>query len=295
MFTIIIPVYNEQNYIVETIACIKKQTYNKFKVLISDNCSTDKTYELLQYEINNDCRFKCYRQNENIGICRNFYFLLNKVKTKYVLYLGGHDMVMPNYLEECLIKIRAHKNISLFTCKQEILDYRNIQLKAHNVDLDTSNLNKADGYRKIISQKNIGSSILGVYDLKVLKMTLLGNMRGGDIMLAIIAQSQGIIVQSEKLLFKRVLNHNETKIERLERYKEYKLCKNPSKRRQNVVCDTVNILIKSENLVLNEVVFIFRMLSSNFCKINPADVLKYCIEVKDLQLFYFYMKIFFLK
>ena len=65
--TIGIPVYNEEKNILKLLKSLKNQSYSKFLIIISDNYSTDKTYEIINKKIKNDKRFLIYRQKKNIG------------------------------------------------------------------------------------------------------------------------------------------------------------------------------------------------------------------------------------
>ena len=59
LVSICIPVYNGANYIDETINCCINQSYKNIEVIVSDNCSTDNTVELIKkYNIINECHKK---------------------------------------------------------------------------------------------------------------------------------------------------------------------------------------------------------------------------------------------
>lgn len=46
--SIIVPVYNAENFIEETIECVFNQTYSNFELILVDDCSTDKSAEIIK-------------------------------------------------------------------------------------------------------------------------------------------------------------------------------------------------------------------------------------------------------
>ena len=92
--TILIPAYNEEKHIEQAI--LSAVTQAEF-VIVSDNCSTDKTPEICKKLAKEYKNLIFYEQKENIGSVMNFQFLLDKVKTKYTLHIGAHDYISKNY------------------------------------------------------------------------------------------------------------------------------------------------------------------------------------------------------
>ena len=111
--TILLPVYNGEDTIRRCINSIKCQKENNFVVLISDNCSTDSTYEILNELTNSDSRFIIKRQSVNLGAIGNFLYLIDKVKTPYVMYLGADDYINSFYISESLKVLTNDHSISM--------------------------------------------------------------------------------------------------------------------------------------------------------------------------------------
>lgn len=93
--TIIIPAYNEAKFIEQAI--LSAVTQAEF-VIVSDNCSTDKTPEICKKLTRKFKNLIFHEQKENIGSIKNFEFLISQVKTKYVLHIGAHDYISDNYV-----------------------------------------------------------------------------------------------------------------------------------------------------------------------------------------------------
>lgn len=100
LISIGVPLYNAEKYISEALDCLLGQTYSEIEILISDNCSTDRTLEIVEEFASRDKRIKIYRQTENIGPVPNFQFVLEKAKGEYFLWRSYDDWSDATYLEK---------------------------------------------------------------------------------------------------------------------------------------------------------------------------------------------------
>ena len=99
---ILLASYNGEKYIQEQIESILKQTYTNFRLLISDDCSTDKTREILEEYQKKDSRITVFFQEKNLGYIRNFEFLLKQIKNEYYMLSDQDDVWLPNKVEKSL-------------------------------------------------------------------------------------------------------------------------------------------------------------------------------------------------
>lgn len=108
-----LPIFNEYEYIEETIQSLKRQSWKDVCFLISDNCSDDGTFELCQQLVAGDARFKLYRQEKNIGAIANFEFLFREANTEFFMWLGGHDYISDGYIERAVLMLMDHDELSM--------------------------------------------------------------------------------------------------------------------------------------------------------------------------------------
>lgn len=74
LVSIMIPTYNQEEYISEAIDSSLNQTYDNLEVVVSDDCSTDDTWKIIQsYD---DPRLRTYRNRSNLGKSGNYQRLL---------------------------------------------------------------------------------------------------------------------------------------------------------------------------------------------------------------------------
>ena len=81
-FHIVIPFYNSQEFIGETIKSVKKQNYKNFVVTIIDDASTDRSKEVIKPLILNDKRFELISNKKNCGSLSNIVKALSVKETK---------------------------------------------------------------------------------------------------------------------------------------------------------------------------------------------------------------------
>lgn len=95
-----IPVYNSVETVEKAIESLTKQTFIDIELIISDNCSNDGTYELLQKIASTDKRIKLTRQQTNIGAIKNFEFVLTNASGKYFMWAAADDFWLPDFIGE---------------------------------------------------------------------------------------------------------------------------------------------------------------------------------------------------
>ncbi|MGD1038773.1 MAG: glycosyltransferase family 2 protein [Roseiarcus sp.] len=97
--TIGVPVYNGADLLDESLACLARQTFRDFKVLIFDNASTDGTAEIARGWAARDARFHHVRQPRNVGIVANFSAALLAAESPWFLWRAHDDLSADDYVE----------------------------------------------------------------------------------------------------------------------------------------------------------------------------------------------------
>ena len=92
-------VYNSETSVEDSINSILNQTYENFEFLILDDCSTDKTREILNEYKSKDKRIKIFYNNENIGLTKSLNKLISRSNTKLIARQDGDDISLPNRLK----------------------------------------------------------------------------------------------------------------------------------------------------------------------------------------------------
>jgi glycosyltransferase involved in cell wall biosynthesis len=89
--------YNSSAYVRQAIESVLAQGFADFEYFISDDCSTDNTWEIIQdYR---DPRIKAWRNERNLGEYPNRNKTLAKAKGEYIIWIDGDDVLYPHGLE----------------------------------------------------------------------------------------------------------------------------------------------------------------------------------------------------
>ena len=106
--TIMIPTYNQEEYVGEAIESALAQSYDKLEVVISDDGSTDRTGEVAR-QYCSDHRVRYYRNEENLGRAGNYRkTLYDRASGEWVLNLDGDDYLTDHmYVEDAVEETRS--------------------------------------------------------------------------------------------------------------------------------------------------------------------------------------------
>jgi glycosyltransferase involved in cell wall biosynthesis len=102
LVSIIIPVYNRESLILETLESAQNQTYPNMEIVIVDNKSTDNTWELLLSEAEKDQRIRLFQNDTNLGPVRNWQKCIDYAKGEYIKILWSDDSIEPTFVEETM-------------------------------------------------------------------------------------------------------------------------------------------------------------------------------------------------
>ena len=109
--TILLATYNGAKYINELIGSIQRQTVTNWKLLVSDDCSTDNTVSIIQKEMENDKRIKIVSIGNKFGSAKlNFFNLMSVARGKYFLFCDQDDVWYPDKIEKCIREIKQIEN-----------------------------------------------------------------------------------------------------------------------------------------------------------------------------------------
>lgn len=117
LISIIVPVYNVERFIEETLACVAAQTYPRWELLLVEDGSSDGTVSIIEEYIrkNDEKRIRLIRQPENMGAARARNRGLKEAKGRYIAYLDADDLWVPEKLERELAFMTEKNAAFVFT------------------------------------------------------------------------------------------------------------------------------------------------------------------------------------
>jgi len=128
LVSIIIPSYNSEKYISQTIQSVIDQTHKNWELIIVDDCSTDNTEHIAGEYVSNDNRIKFFRlsKNQGSGVARNY--AVEIANGNYIAFLDSDDLWKPEKLEKQLAFMKGYNlpfTFSFYECIDEAGDSLN--------------------------------------------------------------------------------------------------------------------------------------------------------------------------
>lgn len=116
LVSIVITSYNRAHFIGKSISSALAQDYPNLEIIISDNCSTDNTDEVIG-EFTADSRIKYSVNKANIGMIPNFIKATHELaKGKYISFISSDDYLLNNsFISEAIERIQQYPNITIVT------------------------------------------------------------------------------------------------------------------------------------------------------------------------------------
>lgn len=100
--SILIPVYNRENYVGDCIQSALDQTITDVEIIVGDNASTDGTWQVCQSYASRDSRVRIFRNETNVGPVRNWLECASRAMGKYSKILWSDDLIHKEFLQKCI-------------------------------------------------------------------------------------------------------------------------------------------------------------------------------------------------
>lgn len=120
LISIVMPSYNCSQFIEETINSIVQQTYENWELIITDDCSTDNSVDLIKQFIQKDERIKLLSNEVNKGAAMTRNNSIEAAKGDFIAFLDSDDLWLPEKLEKQLIFMQEKGVDFSFTAYQQI-------------------------------------------------------------------------------------------------------------------------------------------------------------------------------
>jgi len=113
LVSVLIPCYNVENFVVESVSSIINQTYKNLEIILINDCSTDKTQEKLDYLAANDSRIKVYRNEKNLKLIKTLNKGVDICCGKYIARMDADDISLPARIEKQVNFLEEHTDYSI--------------------------------------------------------------------------------------------------------------------------------------------------------------------------------------
>ena len=130
MFSVVIPLYNKEKTIVNTIQSVLNQTYYNFEVIIVDDGSTDKSLEFANSLV--DDRIRIYsNEHKGVSVARNY--AVAQSNFDYIAFLDADDTWEPSYLSKMMQLILRYPSCALYGSAYKVIKRKDFEIIGNNI------------------------------------------------------------------------------------------------------------------------------------------------------------------
>lgn len=127
--SIILPVYNGEDYVSKSISSILDQTYKNIELVIVNDCSTDDTQQILDEWQKKDSRIKLVRNSCNLKLPKTLDVGFANASAEYLTWTSADNMYKENAIEVMARYLDEHADVGMVYA-----DYTNIDSKDRTLD-----------------------------------------------------------------------------------------------------------------------------------------------------------------
>ena len=123
LVSVIVPVYNQADYLSEALGSVLNQTYKHWECIVINDGSFDDSEKVALDYCKKDNRFSyIFQENQGVVLARNN--AIEKSQGKYILPLDGDDYIASDYLELAVDVMEKHPEVKLVYCDVEFFGAR---------------------------------------------------------------------------------------------------------------------------------------------------------------------------
>lgn len=134
LVSIVMPAYNAEKYIAESVKSILSQTYKNFELHIADDCSTDKTKEILSSF--NDSRISFHHNESNQGYLKTCNKLFSLCKGDLVTFQDADDISVLDRIEKQVNEFLKDKELEVCTTNSVMIDFEGKKIMSRKWAID---------------------------------------------------------------------------------------------------------------------------------------------------------------
>lgn len=200
-----IALYNNEATISEALDAALNQSFKAFRIIISDDGSTDSSLRIVSEYAKKDKRISIITQKVNLGPYNNWYELTKNVTTPYFIWLPPDDVIHPKCFETIINIHESNPNASLVYPKSVFMSYGgNISSISSDSDITTLNLEVKERLLKVATNTHACTAVYGIYKTKFLKyLPIRQKIFALDLLTLFTAALHGDILNTPDVLFYR--------------------------------------------------------------------------------------------
>lgn len=120
--SVAIPVWNGEEFVAAAIESVLEQSYSDFELVVVDNASDDRTYDIAMGYAEDDDRISVHRNATNIGLSPNFARALELSNGTYFKWLAADDVMSARFLELAKAAFDSDPGLVIATAPMPYID-----------------------------------------------------------------------------------------------------------------------------------------------------------------------------
>jgi glycosyltransferase involved in cell wall biosynthesis len=156
LVSIIMPLYNAEQFIAQSIESVLKQSYKNFELLIVDDKSIDNSIKIVKKYMQEDKRIKLFFLDVNSGPAKARNKAIKEANGRYISFLDSDDIWLPNKLQDQTLFLNEN-NLVLTYSSYETIDENSKYINTRYVLPQIT-------YKDMLKSSQIGN-LTGIYDV----------------------------------------------------------------------------------------------------------------------------------
>lgn len=116
LVSVLMTVFNREKYLAQAIESVLASSYQNWELVVVDDCSKDKSFDVAKTYEANDSRVKVYRNVTNLGDYPNRNQAVNYSKGKYLKFVDADDLIYPYGLEQLVYYMEQFPDAAYGLC-----------------------------------------------------------------------------------------------------------------------------------------------------------------------------------
>lgn len=145
--SVVMAVYNEQDFVGRAIESVLKQTFSDFEFIIVDDNSSDNTKEIVDRYKKSDNRIQLFANDSNMGLPASLNRGIKQAQGKYIARMDGDDISLPKRFEKQVDYLDSNPHVKVVGCHVELIsiDCEPLELRRYNSGDRTAKEMKKNG------------------------------------------------------------------------------------------------------------------------------------------------------
>jgi glycosyltransferase involved in cell wall biosynthesis len=199
-----VPVYNGERYLRASLDALLAQTFTDIELIVSDNASTDATWDICTEATLRDPRVRTFRQERNLGAPANWNFTARRAHGRFFKWASASDLCAPSMIERCLEAMQDESVVLAFgrTC---LIEDDGRELGVFDRDFAVEDERPHERFRRVCHELSINNAQSGLIRMDALRRTRLDRLypSGDLVLMAELAMQGKWRLIDEVLLYRR--------------------------------------------------------------------------------------------